>query len=117
MLGTGLSQAIEIVVPAVCARRRHGHAAREFASVTEHTDLCEVEEWLSELRPSEPKYAMIRTGGGLKAEGLYKIFEGKTGSRLTLSAWGRRMNQLTRRQSMPLSPKRKVSSGTVYPIR
>lgn len=79
--------------------------------------LCEVGEWLSDLRPNDPKYAMIQTAHGLKAQGLYKIFQGSTGSRLTMTAWGNRMAQLTQRPETPLCPKRKVPAGTVYPIR
>jgi hypothetical protein len=60
---------------------------------------------------------MIRTADGLKAQALYEIFRGKTGSDQKMAAWGRRMAQLTQQPSAPLRPKRKVMSGTVYPIR
>jgi hypothetical protein len=110
---TLLWRSVDVLAPPPI--EEHLDALREHQAQAE--DLCEVGEWLSDLRPNDPKYGMIRLGSGLRAQGLYKVFQGKTGSKMSMTAWGQRMNHLTRRPAMPLGPKHEVSAGTVYPIR
>lgn len=79
--------------------------------------IDELEAWLRELDLDSPEVKEIVGPHGAPAGRLFELFRKQTGSTMSKTRFGTDMNRHAADPALPFGPKRKVESGTVYPIK
>jgi hypothetical protein len=79
--------------------------------------LDPVESWLLDLDVLSKGVRAICTKHGARAEALYTLFVVETGSRMTMTMFGKRLSELSAKAFGPFEAKINCEYGRVYPLR
>jgi hypothetical protein len=93
------------------------HLPALFAMQDSDTPADEVALWLADLDLTSSAIKMISTAKGVKAASLYKLFQTQTGSRLSLTRFGKAMLRHARDSKLPFEARVTTAAGIVYPCR